>query len=146
MVDVKPAGDSWYQRAIIYQVHVRTFFDSNGDGVGDFQGLDQKMDCLQELGINAVWLMPFFPSPLRDDGCDIADYFSVHSSYGTLEDFKKFLASAHQRQIRVIIEMVLKHTSDHHPWFQESRSSQNNSRRDCSARTSSREWANWRLC
>jgi maltose alpha-D-glucosyltransferase / alpha-amylase len=130
MVDVKPAGDSWYKRAIIYQVHVRTFFDSNGDGVGDFQGLDQKMDYLQELGVNAVWLMPFFPSPLRDDGYDIADYVSVHSSYGTLEDFKKFLASAHQRQIRVIIEMVLNHTSDQHPWFQESRSSQNNPRRD----------------
>jgi maltose alpha-D-glucosyltransferase/alpha-amylase len=129
MVDVA-AGDSWYKRAIIDQAHVRTFIDSNGDGVGDFQGLDQKMDYLQELGINTVWLMPLFPSPLRDDGYDIADYFSVHSSYGTLEDFKKFLASAHQRQIRVIIEMVRNHTSDQHPWFQESRSSQNNPRRD----------------
>jgi len=129
-VDVRPAGENWYKRAIIYQVHVRTFFDSSGDGVGDFQGLDQKMDYLQELGIDAIWLMPFFPSPLRDDGYDIADYYSVHSSYGTLEDFKKFLASAHKRRIRVIIEMVLNHTSDQHPWFQQSRSSRENARRD----------------
>ena len=120
----------WYKSAIIYQIHVRTFYDSNGDGIGDFLGLEQKLDYLQELGINAIWLMPFFPSPLRDDGYDIADYRSVHSSYGTLEDFQKFLASAHQRGIRVIIEMVLNHTSDQHPWFQESRSSQDNPRRD----------------
>jgi maltose alpha-D-glucosyltransferase/alpha-amylase len=120
----------WYKDAIIYQVHVRTFFDSNGDGIGDFQGLEQKLDYLQDLGVNAIWLMPFFPSPLRDDGYDIADYWSVHSSYGNLEDFKKFLATAHERGIRVIIEMVLNHTSDQHPWFQESRSSQNNPRRD----------------
>jgi maltose alpha-D-glucosyltransferase/alpha-amylase len=120
----------WYKDAIIYQVHVRAFYDSNGDGIGDFQGLEQKLDYLQELGINAIWLMPFFPSPLRDDGYDIADYNSVHSSYGSLEDFKKFLGSAHDRGIRVIIEMVLNHTSDQHPWFQESRSSQDNPRRD----------------
>src|ERR1022692_142744 len=120
----------WYKDAIIYQVHVRTFCDSNGDGIGDFQGLDQKLDYLKELGINALWLMPFFPSPLRDDGYDIADYYSVHSSYGTLEDFKVFLQSAHERGIRVIIEMVLNHTSDQHPWFQKSRSSRENPRRD----------------
>jgi maltose alpha-D-glucosyltransferase/alpha-amylase len=120
----------WYKSAIIYQIHVRTFYDSNGDGIGDFLGLEQKLDYLQELGINAIWLMPFFPSPLRDDGYDIADYRSVHSSYGSLEDFQKFLASAHQRGIRVIIEMVLNHTSDQHPWFQESRGSQDNRRRD----------------
>jgi maltose alpha-D-glucosyltransferase/alpha-amylase len=120
----------WYKDAVIYQVHVRTFFDSNGDGIGDFQGLEQKLDYLQELGVNAIWLMPFFPSPLRDDGYDIADYWSVHSSYGNLDDFKKFLASAHERGIRVIIEMVLNHTSDQHPWFQESRSAQDNPRRD----------------
>ncbi len=81
----------WYKHAIIYQAHVRTFSDSNGDGIGDFQGLDQKLDYLEELGINAIWLMPFFPSPLRDDGYDIADYYSVHASYGTLEDFRTFL-------------------------------------------------------
>jgi maltose alpha-D-glucosyltransferase/alpha-amylase len=120
----------WYKNAIIYQVHVRTFCDSNGDGIGDFPGLDQKLDYLKELGIDTIWLMPFFPSPLRDDGYDIADYYSVHSSYGTLEDFKVFLASAHQRGIRVVIEMVLNHTSDQHPWFQQSRSSTDNPRRD----------------
>jgi maltose alpha-D-glucosyltransferase/alpha-amylase len=120
----------WYKDAVIYQVHVRTFYDSNGDGVGDFRGLAQKLDYLQELGTNAIWLMPFFPSPLRDDGYDIADYRSVHSSYGTLDDFKLFLDAAHQRGIRVIIEMVLNHTSDQHPWFQESRASRDNPRRD----------------
>jgi len=120
----------WYKDAIIYQVHVRTFHDRNGDGIGDFQGLEEKLDYLQELGINALWLMPFFPSPLRDDGYDISDYNAVHSSYGTLEDFRKFLESAHDRGIRVIIEMVLNHTSDQHPWFQESRSSRDNPRRD----------------
>jgi maltose alpha-D-glucosyltransferase / alpha-amylase len=120
----------WYKDAIVYQVHVRTFFDSNGDGVGDFQGLEQRLEYLQELGINAIWLMPFFPSPLRDDGYDIADYRSVHSSYGTLDDFRNFLKASHERKIRVIIEMVLNHTSDQHPWFQESRSSQDNPRRD----------------
>ena len=120
----------WYKDAIIYQVHVRTFHDSNGDGIGDFQGLEEKLDYLEELGISAIWLMPFFPSPLRDDGYDIADHKAVHSSYGTLEDFRKFLESAHDRGIRVIIEMVLNHTSDQHPWFQESRSSHDNPRRD----------------
>jgi maltose alpha-D-glucosyltransferase/alpha-amylase len=120
----------WYKRAIIYQVHVRTFVDANGDGIGDFAGLAQRLDYLQELGINAVWLMPFFPSPLRDDGYDISDYRSVHPSYGTLDDFKNFLSIAHERGIRVIIEMVLNHTSDQHPWFQESRSSQDNPKRD----------------
>src|SRR5579862_1946274 len=120
----------WYKDAIIYQVHVRTFHDSNGDGIGDFQGLEEKLDYLQELGINAIWLMPFFPSPLRDDGYDIADYNAVHPSYGTLEDFRKFLESAHDRGIRVIIELVSNHTSDQHPWFQESRSSRDNPRRD----------------
>jgi maltose alpha-D-glucosyltransferase / alpha-amylase len=120
----------WYKDAIIYQVHVRTFHDKNGDGIGDFQGLEEKLDYLQELGVNAIWLMPFFPSPLRDDGYDISDYRSVHASYGTLEDFKKLLESAHERGIRVIIEMVLNHTSDQHPWFHEARSSQDNPRRD----------------
>jgi maltose alpha-D-glucosyltransferase / alpha-amylase len=120
----------WYKDAIIYQVHVRTFHDSNGDGIGDFRGLEEKLDYLQELGVNAIWLMPFFPSPLRDDGYDIADYNAVHSSYGTLEDFQKFLGSAHDRGIRVIIELVSNHTSDQHPWFQESRSSRDNPRRD----------------
>jgi maltose alpha-D-glucosyltransferase/alpha-amylase len=120
----------WYKDAVIYQVHVRAFYDSTGDGNGDFRGLAQKLDYLQDLGINVIWLMPFFPSPLRDDGYDISDYRSVHSKYGKLEDFKAFLDAAHQRGIRVIIEMVLNHTSDQHPWFQESRSSRDNPRRD----------------
>jgi len=121
---------SWYKDAVIYQVHVRSFSDSNGDGIGDFPGLTQRLDYVQELGVNAIWLMPFFPSPLRDDGYDIADYRSVHPSYGTLEDFKAFLATAHERGIRVIIEMVLNHTSDQHPWFLASRSSRDNPKRD----------------
>ncbi len=120
----------WYKDAIIYQVHVRTFNDSNGDGIGDFPGLEQKLGYLQDLGINTIWLMPFFPSPLRDDGYDISDYCSVHASYGTLEDFRKLLNSAHERGIRVVIEMVLNHTSDQHPWFQESRTSRESPRRD----------------
>ena len=120
----------WYKDAVIYQVHVRAFYDSSGDGNGDFRGLAQKLDYLQDLGINAIWLMPFFPSPLRDDGYDISDYRSVNPTYGTLDDFKAFLAAAHQRNIRVIIEMVLNHTSDQHPWFQESRSSRDNPKRD----------------
>jgi maltose alpha-D-glucosyltransferase/alpha-amylase len=125
-----PEDGLWYKDAIIYQVHVRTFHDSNSDGIGDFRGLAEKLDYLQELGITALWLMPFFPSPLRDDGYDIADYRSIHPSYGTLDDVKGFLAAAHQRGIRVIVEMVLNHTSDQHPWFQESRSSRDNPRRD----------------
>jgi maltose alpha-D-glucosyltransferase / alpha-amylase len=120
----------WYKDAIIYQVHVRTFHDSNRDGIGDFQGLESKLDYLQELGITAIWLMPFFPSPLRDDGYDISDYNAVHPSYGSLEDFRKLLGAAHERGIRVIIELVSNHTSDQHPWFQESRSSRDNPRRD----------------
>ena len=120
----------WYKDAVIYQVHVRTFQDSNGDGIGDFPGLTQKLDYLQELGVTAIWLMPFFPSPLRDDGYDIADYRSVHPSYGILDDFRKFLTGAHERGIRIIIELVLNHTSDQHPWFQESRSSRDNAKRE----------------
>jgi maltose alpha-D-glucosyltransferase / alpha-amylase len=120
----------WYKNAVFYQVHVRAFYDSNGDGVGDFQGLAQKLDYLRDLGINAIWLMPFFPSPLRDDGYDISDYRSVHPLYGTLQDFKSFLAAAHERQLRVVMEMVLNHTSDQHAWFQESRGSRDNPRRN----------------
>jgi maltose alpha-D-glucosyltransferase/alpha-amylase len=120
----------WYKDAVIYQLHVRTFCDSNNDGIGDFGGLMQKLDYLQELGVNTIWLLPFFPSPLRDDGYDIANYRAIHPNYGTLEDFKTFLAAAHARGLRVIIEMVLNHTSDQHPWFQESRSSRDNPKRD----------------
>ena len=120
----------WYKDAVIYQMHVRTFCDSNGDGIGDFVGLTQRLDYLQELGINTIWLLPFYPSPLRDDGYDIADYTTVHPNYGTLDDFKAFLTAAHNRGLRVIIEMVMNHTSDQHPWFQEARSSRDNPKRD----------------
>jgi len=124
-------GDKlWFKDAVIYQLHVRTFCDSNADGIGDFAGLTQRLDYLQDLGITAIWLLPFYPSPLRDDGYDIADYVSVHPSYGTFEDFKTFLAAAHSRGIRVIVEMVLNHTSDQHPWFKEARSSRDNPKRD----------------
>jgi maltose alpha-D-glucosyltransferase/alpha-amylase len=120
----------WYKDAVIYQLHVRTFCDSNGDGIGDFVGLTQRLDYLQELGTNTIWLLPFYPSPLRDDGYDIADYTTVHPSYGTLDDFKAFLTAAHNRGLRVVIEMVMNHTSDQHPWFQEARSSRDNAKRD----------------
>jgi len=120
----------WYKDAVIYQLHVRAFCDSNADGIGDFTGLTQRLDYLQELGVTALWLLPFHPSPLRDDGYDIADYTAVHPSYGSLEDFKTFLTAAHNRGIRVIIEMVLNHTSDQHPWFQEARSSRDNPKRN----------------
>jgi len=120
----------WYKDAVIYQLHVRTFCDSNADGIGDFAGLTQRLDYLQELGVTAIWLLPFYPSPLRDDGYDIADYTSVHASYGSLEDFQTFLTAAHGRGIRVIVELVLNHTSDQHPWFKEARSSRENPKRD----------------
>lgn len=111
----------WFKNAIIYEVPVRAFADSNGDGIGDFRGLTEKLDYLQDLGVTALWILPFFPSPLRDDGYDIADYTSVNPIYGTLEDFKEFLDAAHQRGIRVIIELIINHTSDQHPWFQRAR-------------------------
>jgi maltose alpha-D-glucosyltransferase / alpha-amylase len=111
----------WYKDAIIYQAHVRAFFDSTNDGVGDFVGLSQKLDYLQSLGVNAIWLLPFYPSPLRDDGYDIADYENIHPSYGRLADFDNFIAEAHRRNIRVITELVINHTSDQHPWFQAAR-------------------------
>jgi maltose alpha-D-glucosyltransferase/alpha-amylase len=111
----------WYKDAIIYELHVKAFADSNSDGIGDFPGLMQKLDYLQDLGVTCIWLLPFFPSPLRDDGYDIADYINVHPSYGTLDDFKAFLAAAHDRELQVMIELVINHTSDQHPWFQAAR-------------------------
>jgi len=111
----------WYKDAIIYELHVKSFYDSNGDGVGDFKGLTQKLDYLKSLGITAIWLLPFYPSPLRDDGYDIADYCRVNPQYGTLRDFKTFLNESHHRGIRVITELVLNHTSDQHGWFKRSR-------------------------
>ncbi|HTV15912.1 MAG TPA: maltose alpha-D-glucosyltransferase [Acidobacteriaceae bacterium] len=111
----------WFKDAIIYEVHVKAFQDSNNDGLGDFPGLMQKLDYLQDLGVTCLWVLPFFPSPLRDDGYDIADYRSVHPSYGTLEDFQRFLDAAHERGLQVMIELVINHTSDQHPWFQRAR-------------------------
>ncbi|WP_245940072.1 maltose alpha-D-glucosyltransferase [Stenomitos frigidus] len=111
----------WFKNAIIYEVPVRAFADSNGDGIGDFRGLTEKLDYLQDLGVTAIWLLPFFPSPLRDDGYDIADYVNVNPIYGTLDDFKALMQAAHQRGIRVIIELIVNHTSDQHPWFQRAR-------------------------
>ena len=111
----------WYKDAIIYQCHIKSFFDANNDGVGDFPGLTAKLDYVAELGVNAIWILPFYPSPRLDDGYDISDYRSVHPEYGTMSDFKKFIAAAHARGIRVITELVINHTSDQHPWFQRAR-------------------------
>src|SRR5438128_2989955 len=111
----------WYKDAIIYELHVRAFYDSNGDGHGDFRGLAHKLDYLQDLGVTTLWLLPFYPSPLRDDGYDIADYRNVHPDYGTRRDFRLFVEEAHARGLKVITELVLNHTSDQHPWFQRAR-------------------------
>ncbi|HEV2275399.1 MAG TPA: maltose alpha-D-glucosyltransferase [Acidobacteriaceae bacterium] len=111
----------WYKDAIIYELHVRAFMDSNNDGIGDLQGLTQKLDYLQDLGVTCLWLLPFFPSPLRDDGYDISDYLNIHPNYGTIADFQQFLDQAHNRGLQVLIELVINHTSDQHPWFQRAR-------------------------
>ena len=111
----------WYRDAVIYQLHVKSFFDSTNDGVGDFVGVTQKLDYVKELGATAIWVMPFYSSPLRDDGYDISDYRGINPSYGSLDDFKAFVEAAHERGIRVITELVINHTSDQHPWFQKAR-------------------------
>ena len=111
----------WYKDAIIYEAHVRSFFDSTGDGIGDFPGLTAKLPYLSDLGINCLWVLPFYPSPLKDDGYDIADYRSVNPMYGTIDDFKRFVNEAHRLNIRVLTELVVNHTSDQHPWFQRAR-------------------------
>src|SRR5580658_2030641 len=121
------ADPLWYKDAVIYQLHVRSFHDSNGDGIGDIVGLTKKLDYLQDLGVTALWLLPFYPSPLRDDGYDIADYRNVNPSYGTMADFRAFVREAHQRGMRVITELVVNHTSDQHPWFQRARRSKRGS-------------------
>ncbi|HEY3117614.1 MAG TPA: maltose alpha-D-glucosyltransferase, partial [Chloroflexota bacterium] len=118
----------WYKDAIIYEVPVRAFFDSDGDGIGDFAGLVQKLDYIQELGVTAIWLLPFYPSPLRDDGYDIANYRAIHPSYGALRDFRHFIREAHRRGLAVITELIINHTSDQHPWFQRARKAPPNSR------------------
>ena len=121
-------SSDWYRDAVIYQLHVRSFADSNGDGTGDFDGLTDRLDYLVDLGVDTLWLLPFFPSPLRDDGYDIADYRSIHPAYGDMGSFRRFLAAAHARGLRVIIELVLNHTSDAHPWFQRARRAPRDSR------------------
>ena len=118
----------WYKSGVIYEVHVRAFYDANGDGTGDFRGLTEKLDYIKDLGVTAIWLLPFYPSPLKDDGYDIADYCDVHPMYGTLGDFKVFLREGHKRGLRVITELVLNHTSDRHPWFQRARAAKPGSR------------------
>ena len=111
----------WYKDAVIYELHVRAFPDGNADGIGDFKGLTEKLDYLHDLGVTALWLLPFYPSPLKDDGYDMASYTEIHPDYGTLKDFKVFLREAHRRGLRVITELVINHTSDQHPWFQRAR-------------------------
>ena len=111
----------WYKDAVIYEVHIKAFRDGNGDGIGDFVGLMQKLDYLQDLGVTAIWLLPFYPSPLRDDGYDIADYYSINPAYGDLTQFQQLLKEAHARNLKVITELVINHTSDQHPWFQRAR-------------------------
>jgi maltose alpha-D-glucosyltransferase/alpha-amylase len=115
--------DDWYRDAIFYELHVRAFADGNGDGIGDFPGLIDRLDYVRDLGVDCIWLLPIYPSPLRDDGYDIADYTGIHPDYGTLEDFQRFLDAAHHRGLRVIADLVINHTSDQHPWFQAARRS-----------------------
>lgn len=120
----------WYKNAVFYEVYVRAFYDSNGDGHGDLKGITEKLDYLQELGVDCIWLLPIYPSPLKDDGYDIADYYHVLKEYGTLDDFKELVAAAHKRGMYVIADLVLNHTSDQHPWFQSARNSRQSPYRD----------------
>jgi maltose alpha-D-glucosyltransferase / alpha-amylase len=117
----------WYKDAVIYQVHVKSFFDANNDGIGDFAGLIGKLDYIASLGVTAVWLLPFYPSPRRDDGYDIADYKGVHPDYGSMADARRFIKEAHRRGLRVITELIVNHTSDQHPWFQRARAAKKGS-------------------
>jgi maltose alpha-D-glucosyltransferase/alpha-amylase len=121
VTDAAPQDPMWYKDAVIYQLHIKSFFDKNNDGVGDIPGLIEKLDYIAELGVDAIWMLPFYPSPRRDDGYDIADYTSVHPEYGTMEDVRRLIDEAHARGIRVITELVINHTSDQHPWFQRAR-------------------------
>jgi maltose alpha-D-glucosyltransferase/alpha-amylase len=125
-----PEGPLWYKDVIFYELPVKSYSDANGDGIGDLTGLMSRLDHLVSLGVGCIWLLPMYPSPFRDDGYDISNYYSIHPSYGTLDDFRAFLNAAHERGMRVITELVLNHTSDQHPWFRESRSSPDNPRRD----------------
>ena len=126
---------SWWQTGVIYQIYPRSFLDSNRDGVGDLPGITSKLDYLQWLSVDALWLSPIYPSPMADFGYDISDYIDVHPLFGTLQDFESLLHEAHQRNLKVILDFVPNHTSDEHPWFQEARSSRTNEKRD---------WYMWR--
>ncbi|MCX8025848.1 MAG: alpha-amylase family glycosyl hydrolase, partial [Thermanaerothrix sp.] len=127
--------NSWWQEAVFYQIYPRSFADSNGDGVGDIEGIIRSLDYLQWLGVDAIWLSPHYPSPQVDCGYDISDYYGVAPEYGSLGDFERLLKEIQRRNMRLILDLVLNHTSDQHPWFQESRSSRTNPRRD---------WCIWR--
>lgn len=122
--------DMWFKDAIFYQIPVKSYMDSSGDGIGDFVGLTEKLDYIQGLGVNCLWIMPMYPSPQRDDGYDISDFVSINTDYGTVEDFRRFIDAAHERGLRVIADLVMNHTSDQHAWFQESRSDPNSPKRD----------------
>ena len=120
----------WYKDAVFYEIHVKAFFDADGNGIGDFAGLTAKLDYVRELGVDCLWILPMYPSPLRDDGYDIADFYGIHASYGNVEDFQKFLDAAHERGLRVIADLVMNHTSDQHPWFQAARADRASPYRD----------------
>ena len=130
-----PSDPLWYKDAIIYQLHVKAFYDSNDDGIGDFNGLTQRLDYLQDLGVTALWLLPFYPSPGRDDGYDIADYRRINPDFGSMKDFRRFMSEAKRRGLRVITELVINHTSDQHPWFKRARRSRKGS--------GARDWYVW---
>src|SRR6476469_6923739 len=123
-------GLKWWQGAVFYQIYPRSFADGNGDSIGDFPGMLAHLDYLRYLGVDALWLSPHYPSPFADCGYDVSDYENVGAEYGSLDDFKRFLDAAHEQSIRVILDLVLNHTSDRHPWFIESRSSKSNPKRD----------------
>ncbi len=115
------SDDLWYKDANFYEAPVKSFFDSNNDGIGDFRGMTEKLDYIRDLGVDCMWLLPMYPSPQKDDGYDIADFLSINPDYGTLSDFQDFLDAAHERGLRVIADLVVNHTSDQHEWFQEAR-------------------------
>src|ERR1700758_1503911 len=117
------SDELWFKDAIIYQLHVKAFADSNNDGIGDFAGLTEKLDYLEDLGVTALWLLPFYPSPGRDDGYDISDYRTINADFGTMFDFRRFMQEARRRKLRVLTELVVNHTSDQHPWFVRARQS-----------------------
>ncbi|MFW5940546.1 MAG: alpha-amylase family glycosyl hydrolase, partial [Chloroflexota bacterium] len=114
-------SDNWHQEAVFYELYLRAFCDSDGDGHGDFRGAMQRLDHVKSLGVDCIWILPMYPSPLKDDGYDVADYYDIHPDYGTLDDFQAFVDEAHARGLRVIIDLVMNHTSDQHTWFQEAR-------------------------